>query len=101
MGLTNTCFEIVHFAFQTGVPLDRQTALMKRLGNWAATQPGFIERRGYHDRQHNRWTDVVEWRSLEEAQAAMALSQNAPELAEAMAAIAENSLWVGHCERLV
>jgi len=101
MSMTTSCFEIVHFRFLEEVPLNRQTELMKLLGDWAATQGGFISRQSYHDRQSKRWTDVVEWSSLSEAQAAMAASQREPKLAAVMGAIAPEPLSMGHYERLV
>jgi hypothetical protein len=100
MSITTSCFEIVHFAFLEHVPLTRQTELMKLLGDWAAAQGGFISRQSFHDRQSNRWTDVVEWNSLPEAQAAMAASQQEPKLAAVMDAIAPEPLSMGHYERL-
>jgi hypothetical protein len=101
MSLPTSCFEIVHLAFLDDVPLARQIELMKLLGDWVATQGGYISRQSYHDRQSKRWTDVVEWSSLPEAQAAMTASQQEPKLAAVMGAIAPEPLLMGHYERLV
>lgn len=101
MSPTISCFEIVHFAFQAAVPLPRQIQCMKALGNWAQMQPGFLARQSYHDQQSNRWTDVVEWKSVADAKAAMERSQQEASLADVMTLIAPDSLYVGHHERLI
>ena len=60
MSPNSSCFEIVHFAFRGGLPLGRQAELMKQLGEWASTRPGFVARQCYHDARTDRWTDIVE-----------------------------------------
>ncbi len=99
MNDTDPCFEIVHFAFVPEVSPGDQLAAMKTLGEWAATQPGFVGRQSYRDPVAARWTDVVEWTSLQAAQAAMARSQQAPALAGIMALIDPETVHAGHFER--
>jgi hypothetical protein len=101
MTSTHTCFEIVHFAFLPDITLQRQTEAMKVLGSWAATQPGFVSRQSYYDPRQARWTDVVEWSSLDEATAAMERSQREPELASVMAHIDPATLHAGHFEKRI
>ncbi len=96
---TDTCFEIVHFAFLSGTSLQRQTEAMQTLGDWAAAQPGFVSRQSFHDPRQARWTDVVEWRSLDQATAAMARSQQEPLLASVMALIDPGTVQAGHFEK--
>lgn len=100
MNTARTCFEIVLFAFRTGIDMNRQIDAMKTLGGWAATQPGFLSRQSYHDPSHARWTDVVEWRSLDEAKSAMERSQCEPSLAGIMALIAPETVHAGHYEKM-
>jgi hypothetical protein len=98
---THTCFEIVHFAFLPHVAPQRQEEAMKALGVWAAAQPGFLSRQSYHDARQSRWTDVVEWRDLEQATAAMERSQREPALAGVMALIDSATVHAGHFERRI
>jgi hypothetical protein len=101
MASTHPCFEIVHFAFLPTVTLPRQTEAMNALGAWAATQPGFLSRQSFHDTRQSRWTDVVEWSSLDQATAAMERSQREPALASVMALIDPATLHVGHFEKRI
>jgi hypothetical protein len=96
---TPTCFEIVHFAFLPDIGPQRQTEAMRALGAWAATQPGFVSRQSYHDPRQDRWTDLVEWSSLDQATAAMARSQHEPALAGVMALIDSATVQAGHFEK--
>lgn len=101
MASSHTCFEIVHFAFLADITPQRQTEAMKALGSWAAAQPGFVSRQSYHDPRHDRWTDVVEWCSLDQATAAMERSQREPALDGVMALIDPSSLHAGHFEKRI
>lgn len=101
MDSTQACFEIVHFAFLPDVTLPRQTEAMNALGAWAATQPGFLSRQSFHDPRQSRWTDVVEWGSLDQATAAMERSQREPALASIMALIDSATLHAGHFEKRI
>lgn len=101
MNPTVSCFEIVHFAFQAAVPLPKQLQCMRTIGDWAQRQPGFLARQSYHDPQSNRWTDVVEWRHMTDAQAAMERIRQEASLADVMTLIVPDSLYVGHHERLI
>lgn len=96
MASTHTCFEIVHFAFLPDITPQRQTEAMTALGRWAAAQPGFVSRQCFHDPRQSRWTDVVEWSSLDRATAAMERSQHEPALASVMVLIDPGTLHAGH-----
>jgi hypothetical protein len=101
MASTHACFEIVHFAFLPAITLPRQTEAMMTLGSWAAAQPGFVSRQSFYDPQQGRWTDLVEWSSLDQAIAAMERSQREPELAAVMADIDPSTLHAGHFEKRI
>lgn len=101
MDSTHTCFEIVHFAFMPDITLPNQTEAMRTLGVWAATQPGFLSRQSFLDPRQSRWTDVVEWSSLDQATAAMERSQREPALAGVMALIDPATLHAGHFEKRI
>lgn len=101
MASTHTCFEIVHFAFLPDVTLPRQIEAMNTLGVWAAKQPGFLSRQSFHDPRQSRWTDMVEWSSLDQATAAMERSQREPALAGVMALIDPATLHAGHFEKRI
>ncbi len=101
MASTDTCFEIVHFAFLSDITPERETEAMKALGRWAAAQPGFVSRQSYHDPRQSRWTDVVEWLSLAQATAAMERSQHDTALASVMAHIDPATVRAGHFEKRI
>lgn len=101
MTSTRTCFEIVNFAFLPDITLARQTEAMNALGVWVATQPGFLSRQSFHDPRQSRWTDMVEWSSLDQATAAMERSQSEPALASVMALIDPATLHAGHFEKWI
>lgn len=101
MASTHTCFEIVHFAFLPDVTLPRQIEAMNTLGVWAAKQPGFLSRQSFHAPRQSRWTDMVEWSSLDQATAAMERSQREPALAGVMALIDPATLHAGHFEKRI
>ncbi len=101
MSTPNHCFEIVHFAFGTDVPFEAQVSAMRALDAWVVTQPGFVSRRCFHDSTARRWTDVIEWTTRGDAEAAMARSTHAPEAARVFALIDGASVQAGHFERIV
>ena len=45
-------------------------AVLAVIGGFAREQPGFIERRYFHDPKTQRWIDLVTWRSAADASAA-------------------------------
>jgi len=96
----SNCYEIVSFAFKTTTPVGQQHQLMATIGEFARRQPGFMARSCYYDPKANRWTDLVTWRSAEDAVNAMAHFDKAPETADAMKALDPTSIQSCHYDQV-
>lgn len=92
----STIFEIVHFAFHASVPVEQQRLHLRTIERWVREQPGFVSRRFFHEPDHQRWVDVVEWRDRGAAQAAFARFSAEPTLKPVGEAIDGASVVAGH-----
>jgi hypothetical protein len=101
MNASSPCFEIVRFAFRGDVPLSHQIESLRRLGQWAVRQPGYLARQSYHDPNAKLWTDIVEWDCLQNAHDAMERSRKDVSLADLMAQIDPETVHAGHFNRLL
>jgi hypothetical protein len=91
-------YEIVSLRFTEGTPAQQQEHL-EVLGRWVRTQPGFVDRATYYDAQQARWVDVVTWKDLAAATAAMELGMKEPSLGPSMATMDHQTMTIGHFER--
>lgn len=95
------CYEIVSFAFKAETAVPHQQRLMAAVGEFARMQPGFVERSCYYDPKANRWTDLVAWRSAQDAIDAMTNFDKSPATAEARKCIDPASVYSGHYDKVV
>lgn len=94
------CYEIVQFRFAAGVEPEAQHQAMKVIGGFAQDQPGFIERRYFHDPKTQRWIDLVTWRSAADAERAMAAFAQDPRTAPMADQFDAASVQAGHYDLL-
>lgn len=97
----NRCHEIVFFHFNPGTPFETQRAHMESMLGWVRSQPGFVERAGFHDATHDTWVDHLTWLDPASAQAAFAAFGQASELAPVRASIASDGIVAGHFRRVL
>lgn len=93
--------ELVVFQLTDGVTRDELLATVDPVSRWAAEQPGFVSRDLVHDAEHDRWIDVVWWRSMEDAHAAAEAAMHSPSCAPMFALIDEKETLMLHGERAI
>lgn len=79
--------EVVEFSAVPGVTTEALVSAAQEAGVFLARQPGFI-RRQLAQRTDGGWIDIVEWSSLEAAQAAAAAFPTAQEVLSFMTKVA-------------
>ncbi|MEM8863091.1 MAG: hypothetical protein AAGD96_32675, partial [Chloroflexota bacterium] len=75
--MSNQVLEVVVFKLAEGVSDEAFLQAAQGIEAWLETKPGFISRRLSNDGQGS-WLDLVEWKSMEEAQTAAADIMAAP-----------------------
>lgn len=66
------------------------------MSSWARKQPGFISRTLSHDPETDTYFDVVYWRSMQDAQAAIPEAERSDECAPAFSMIDRTSVQMYH-----
>lgn len=84
--------EIARFTVVGEVGAAEVAARMAGATVWLRRQPGFVARTLLAPGPDGRWTDLVRWRSHEDAAAALTASASSPELAAALAVIEPSSV---------
>lgn len=88
--------EVATARARPGVAADQVARALRGLQPWLARQPGYLSRHLAHDAASGVWVDTISWRSVAEAQRAMAASTDAPGMAALMDAIDEGSFQCLH-----
>ncbi len=94
-GPAEPVLEVVTFRLMPGVSGAEFLAAAQATKPALAGQPGFIRRRLLYDAD-GVWTDLIEWQSLTEAQAAAERVMQMPEFGPFMAAIDPSSIEMAH-----
>lgn len=93
---TSQVHEIVSFSFVEGLDMEKQKSRMSKIGEFARSQRGFVQRACYFDSQAARWIDHVIWLDRACADTAMRKSMTDIDLAPVMADIVQSALAIGH-----
>lgn len=92
----NHIMEIARFAVVDGIESEAVPARARTIDGWLGRQSGFIRRSLVGPDAQGRWTDLVEWRSHDEAMAAAAAIGQEPELKPFMEIIDPQSVEMRH-----
>jgi len=87
--------ERVSYQLKAGVNLEEFVKANEAISNWAKTQPGF-QYRSLSQQEDGSWLDLVFWQSKEQAEAAMAKSQQEPLFGSFMEYVQEGTIDMGH-----
>ena len=92
----NHIMEIARFSVVDGVESDTVPDRARIIDGWLGRQTGFVRRTLVGPDDEGRWTDLVEWRSRDDAMAAAAAIGQDPELEPFMAIIDSASVEMRH-----
>ncbi len=90
--------ELVVYKLNEGVSREQFLATNEAVSSWISRQPGFISRDLVYDDEGDRWVDIVWWKTLEQAQAAMELSMTSESCTPMFAQINDESMLLLHGE---
>lgn len=94
--MDNKTLELVVFELNEGVTDDEFMATVKDVSRWVATQPGFVSRELVHSPESGKYTEIVWWRSRQEAEAAAQEAMDSPSCAPMFGMIAMDSMTMLH-----
>ncbi len=88
--------ELVIFKLNEGVDRAEFLRASDGISSWARKQPGFISRTLSHDPETDTYFDVVYWRSMDDAQAAIPVAERSDECAPAFEMIDRTNVLMHH-----
>ncbi len=92
----NEVMELARFGVLAGVQTEAVRAHAHDLDSWLRTQPGFVARTLVGPDSEGWFTDIVRWRSQEQALAAAGRIMQEPSLAKFMALIDPARVQMSH-----
>lgn len=92
----NEVMEIARFAVADGTQHAEVTTRAHAIDGWLGEQPGFLSRSLVGPDAEGKWTDLVRWRSKEDALRAASAMGDVPELAPFMQMIDPESVEMQH-----
>ena len=90
--------ELVVFKLHDAASREQLLGAVDAVSEWLRQQPGFVSRELSYDSEGARWTDVVWWRTMEDAKAAAELALSSEECAPMFALIDAESMQMIHAE---
>jgi hypothetical protein len=88
--------ELVVYKLNGGVSHAEFLATNDAVSSWISKQPGFISRELVYDADGDRWVDVIWWETMDNAQAASALSMTSDSCVPMFALIDMDSALMLH-----
>ncbi len=92
-------YEIVTWKFKPGTSEQMATEATKGLDIFLRSIKGFKTRSTYYSKESNQWVDVVIWKDLESAKAALVQSENHQSYKAFMPLVDEKSVNLSHYDK--
>ena len=93
----NNVVEQVIYKIKEGISESDFIRQNESLNKWVMDQPGFLYR-SLTKAPDDMWIDIVYWKNMESAQKAAETFSSAPECAQVMQAIVEDSVSISHLD---
>jgi hypothetical protein len=95
---TPKVLELVVFKLGEGVSRERLLGTVDAVSAWAQEQPGFISRELSYDPEGDRWIDLVQWETMQDAHAAAEQAMSSESCAPMFGLIDPESTLMIHAE---